>query len=200
MTSEALAEQTPPPELTDADVNTTGKAQGQKSRLRRYWAAWAGLGLLLACAALVAVEHRRAQAETAEASAGPSTPNARPPTVVATVGDQDRVIGPVNRRIIAHIGSGSRNTIRISGPGVEERHAEVSGNGRWTFRNNSSSPAEVNGAVVPPGKRVCISFPTLIRLSKGATIRLWLRSVSLMPPTPAPPTVPEQAIGKERTS
>jgi hypothetical protein len=96
---------------------------------------------------------------------------------MAVVDGREHLIGPVNSPVKVHIGSGSGNALRISAPGVEERHAELAGDGVLTFRNHSGTPAEVNGATVPPGKHIRLELPALIRLGKG-TIRFYVRPVA----------------------
>ena len=158
-----------------------------KTYLQKYWLVGTCLVVLLVLLGLVALELWRSRQDTSGSVSGTGEAAARPGTVIAVVDGKEHLIGPANGPVQVHIGSGSRNTLRISAPGVEERHAELIGNGTWTFRNLSGAPAEVNGAAVLPGKRVRLEFPALVRLGKAAMVRLYVRPAAAS--VPAQPSV-----------
>ena len=164
-----------------------------KVGLLAYWPVAACVVPLL-FVGLVALEARRSRLETAS---GTAVPVKQSGSIIAVVDGKERLIGPVNGPVRLHIGSGSGNALRISAPGVEERHAELACNGHLAFRNLSGKPVEVNGAMVPPGKRIRLELPALIRLGK-ATIRLYVRPTSVLISSVAP-TVAE-ADRKEQGS
>ena len=143
------------------------------------WLSLIAAGLLgLAVAGLLAPDAIRVlRRHVRDQRTGSASGKGKPCQLVAEVDGAQQVLGPAHRLRRFHAGSGAENALRVQGEGVEQRHLKFFRRVAWWVTNLSRRPVEVNGKVLPAGKRERITFPAGIRIGQRTRIRMFLRSV-----------------------
>jgi hypothetical protein len=97
-------------------------------------------------------------------------------TLVARWGDhQSCQLGPLSRFHQAHIGPGSKNTIRTPGTTAGDRHVTLFRKGQdLMIKNHATAPITVGGVEVAPRQKRRVTLPSDIHLDEKTNVSLGL--------------------------
>ena len=167
----------PSPETPPSAETTPNVPIPSGKKLWTRWYVWGPLLLLgLVVVVLLALVMTAARGDAKQSAPG-AEPKARPCQVVARSNGTERILGSPQSLLQFNVGSGAQNTLRIQEDGIEEQHlhARRGRGGVYQVTNLASTPVEVNGATIGPGKTTSLEFPAMVRLGKKSSFSLSLR-------------------------
>lgn len=105
-----------------------------------------------------------------------------PDRVIIKIGDRIQQLGTFDRISKVHIGSSSKNTIRIHDSTVSDQHLRLSRkkDTLWV-KNLSPKPVSINSIPLERGKSTRIPLPSIFKLSDSVTIKIELQKKPSIP-------------------
>jgi len=93
--------------------------------------------------------------------------------LTAAVNGQARHLGKLNRLRPIYIGSGVKNTLRVTEKGVSDRHLCLYQKaGKLMLQNLSTKPVAIDGRPVEPKAKRSVALPAVIELAENVKLRL----------------------------
>jgi hypothetical protein len=93
--------------------------------------------------------------------------------LIATINGLTRQLGRLSRLRSVYVGSGARNTLRITEKGVSDRHLCLYQKaGKLMLQNLSSKPITISGSAVQSKAKRPLALPAVIELTENVRLRL----------------------------